>query len=84
MANAVQMLDHRNRRFGADPLDQALAAARHDYVDILLQPDQFADRGPVGGFDHLYRLFRQAGRGQAFGDAGRDCPIGMYGFGTAA
>ena len=61
VANAVQMLDHRNARLAVDALDQALAPARHDHVDVLLHGDQFAHRGAVGGLDHLHGRFGQTG-----------------------
>ncbi len=60
VADAVEVLDHRHLRLAADALDQALAAARHDDVDVLLVGDQVADRGAVGRRDHLHRVLRQA------------------------
>ena len=65
VAHAVEMLDHRHLRVARDALDQALAAARHDHVDVLFVGDQVADCGAVGGGDHLHGVVRQAGGAQA-------------------
>ena len=55
VAHAVEVLDHRDARLARQALDQLLAAARHDDVDVLAQRDQLADRGAVGGGDQLHR-----------------------------
>jgi hypothetical protein len=61
VAVAVEVLDHRHLRLAADPLDQALAAARNDDVDRFRRGDQVTDRRPVGRLDQLHRVGRQAG-----------------------
>ena len=78
------MLEHRYARLAGDALDQPLAAARHNDVHVVLHGDQFTDRGPVGGFDHLDRAFRQSGLAQTLVDAGADRLVGMDRLGTAA
>uniref|UniRef100_UPI001ED9B73F glutamate-5-semialdehyde dehydrogenase n=1 Tax=Pseudomonas aeruginosa TaxID=287 RepID=UPI001ED9B73F len=59
VADAVQVLDHRHLGLAADALDQALAAARDDHVDVFGHADQRADRRAVGGFHHLHGGGRQ-------------------------
>ena len=64
VAVAVQVLDDRHLGLAADALDQALAAARDDHVDVLRHGDQLAHGLAVGGLHQLHRLGRQAGLGQ--------------------
>ncbi len=64
VAHAVEVLDHRDARLARQALDQLLAAARHDDVDVLAHGDELAHRGAVGRVDQLDRGFRQAGRFQ--------------------
>ncbi len=78
------MLDHRNARLTVDALNQALATARHDHVDVLLHGDQFAHRGAVGGLDHLHGGFGQTGFAQALAHAGGDRPVRANGLRAAA
>ena len=84
VAHAVQVLDHRDARLAHQPLDQALAAARHDHVDVVLHGDELADRRAVGGLDHLHRGFGQSGRLQAFVHARGDRLVGVDRFRAAA
>ena len=70
VANAVEVLDHRDLRLACDPFDQAFATARHDHVDVLFIRDEEADGSAIDRGDHLDRGFRQAGCGQAFAHAG--------------
>ncbi len=49
MAVAIEMLDDRHPRFGADALNQPLAAARNDDVDELRHGDERPHGGTVGG-----------------------------------
>jgi hypothetical protein len=49
MAIAIQVLDHRHARFLGNPLDQPLAAARHDHIDVFGHGDQMADGRTVAG-----------------------------------
>lgn len=76
--------DHRHLGLAADALDQALAAARDDHVDVFGHADQRADRGAVGGFHHLHGGGRQAGLGQALLDAAGDRLVGVDRLGAAA
>ena len=41
----VQVFNDRNGRLGTDTFYQALAATRHDNIDILLHAHQLTDRG---------------------------------------
>ena len=84
VAVAVEVLDHRNACFGTDAGDQALAAARHDHVDVFRHGDQQAHGGPVGGFQHLHGAGRQAGRGQPFVHAGGNGLVGAERLAAAA
>jgi hypothetical protein len=84
VAVAVEVLDHRHLGVFRDALDQALAAARHDDVDVLGHGDEMAHRFAVGGLDHLYGGLRQAGGGQALAHAGGDRLVGAQGFLAAA
>ena len=84
VAVAVQMLDYRHLGFLADALDQSLAAARDDHVDIGRHGDQFADGGAVGGFHHLHGVGRQAGRLQCLGNQFPQGQIRLDGLGAAA
>jgi hypothetical protein len=79
VAVAVEVLDHRHPRLLRDALDQALAAARHDDIDVLGHGDEVAHRLAVGGLDHLDGGFRQAGGGQALAHAGGDGLVGVQG-----
>ena len=56
MAHAVQVLDDRDPCLAAHPLDQALAAARHDDVDILGQAQELTHRRALGSVDELDRI----------------------------
>ena len=84
MAHAVEVLDHRDARFLHDALDQALAAARHENIHILVHVQQFADRRAVGGFDHLHRGCGEPRGCEAFVHACSDRLIGMDRFRAAA
>ena len=84
VAHAVQVLDHRDARFGHDALDQALAAARHDDVDVPVHAQQLAHRGAVGRVHDLDRVLRQAGRAQALMNAAGDRAVGADRLGAAA
>ena len=60
VADAVEVLDDGHARLLRDALDEALAAARHDHVHVLLRRDQLADGRAVRGADELDRRLRQA------------------------
>ena len=72
MAIAVEVLDDRHAGLARDALDQPLAAARHDHVDVFGPADELADGGAVGGLDDLHRGVGQAGVAQAVAHAGGD------------
>ena len=82
MADAVQVLDHRHTRVLADALDQALAAARHDHVNVFGHGDQRTHGGAIGGFHHLHDLVGQTRCRQPFTQALGDRSVGMDGLGT--
>ena len=84
MAVAVQVLDHRHPRLAGDALDQTLAAARHNHIDVVLHGDEFAHRGAVGGLDHLHHACRQPGGLQPFTHAGGDGLVRMQRLGATA
>ncbi|MNN20003.1 hypothetical protein D3C81_1332620 [compost metagenome] len=84
VADAVQMLDHRDLGVAADALDQALAATRYDHVDVFGHGDQCAHGGTIGRFHYLHGARGQAGFGQALLDAGGDCLIGVDRLGATA
>ncbi|MNO28992.1 hypothetical protein D3C76_188970 [compost metagenome] len=83
VADAVQVLDHRDTGITADAFDQATTAARHDDINVFRHGDQRADGSAIGGFDHLHHRGRQIGLGQAALNAGGDGTVGMNGLGTA-
>ena len=56
MTDPVEMLDDRDPRIAADPLDQTLAAARDDDVDELGHGDHRPDRSAIGRGDHLHAV----------------------------
>jgi hypothetical protein len=84
VAHAVEVLDDRDLRLARDALDQALAAARHDDVDVLLVGDQVADRGAIRRRDDLHRRFGQIRRAQPFVNARRDRGVAAQRFRAAA
>ena len=48
MHDAFEMREDRHPRLGLDAGDEALAAARHDHVEIAVEPaEHFADRRAV-------------------------------------
>ncbi len=84
VADAIEVLDHRDRGFRHQARDQALAATRHDDVHVLRHGDQGADSGAVGGVDHLHAVVRQTSASQAFLDQPGQGAVAMNGFRTAA
>ncbi|MNS81750.1 hypothetical protein D3C72_1154710 [compost metagenome] len=78
------MLDDRHPRIKADALDQALATARYDDIDILRHADQRAYRLAIGGFHHLHHRGWQTSLSQAALNAGGDGAVGVNGLGAAA
>ncbi len=84
MADAIQVLDHRDLRFAREALDEFLAAARHDDVDELRHGHELAHRGAVGGLYQLRRRFGQARAFQAGAHAVGDCQVGAQRLGAAA
>ena len=59
VAHAVQVLDDRHARLARDALDEALAAARHDRVDVLLHRDELAHGRAIGRGHELHRRLGQ-------------------------
>ncbi|MNF96572.1 hypothetical protein D3C84_793660 [compost metagenome] len=84
VADAVQMLDHRNAGITADAFDQATAATGHDDVDVFRHGDQRANGGTIRGFDHLHHGSWQISFGQTTLNARGDGTIGVNRLGTAA
>ena len=78
------MFDDWHLGFFRDARDEALAAARHDHIHILLHGDEFAHCGAVGGVHHLHGRLRQSRFAQPLMHTGGDGLVGMYGFRTAA
>ena len=65
--------------------DEALAAARHDHVDIAVEARQHrADGGAIRVGDERDRRFGQASRRQPRDEAGVDGGRGAQAFGAAA
>ena len=68
VAHAFEMREHRHARLRLHARDQALAAARHDHVDVAVEAgEHLADRRAVARRHQLDRVFRQAGVAQALG-----------------
>src|SRR5699024_234607 len=84
VADAVEVLDDRHLGVFGHELDQATTAARHDDVDVIGHGQQRRNRFAVGGGDDLHRVRRQAGVGQAAGDAGGNGLVRLYAFRAAA
>ena len=82
MANAIEVLEHRDARFGGDAFDESLATARHDDIHVVFHRDQFAHGSAIRGLDHLHRGFRQACRLEARMHAGAHRLVGVDGFGA--
>ena len=61
MAIAVQVLDDGHFGARADALDQALAAARNDHINILRHGDQVTHGSAVGDWHQLHHVFGQPG-----------------------
>ncbi|KAG1539762.1 hypothetical protein G6F50_014453 [Rhizopus delemar] len=84
MAVAVQMLDEGHAGFLRQAGDQALAAARHDDVDVFGHGDELAYGGAVGGGHDLHGVLRQAGGGQARLHDSAQGNVGVQRFATPA
>ena len=84
VAHAVEVLDHRYCCFLGDTLNQSLAAARYEHVDMLVHRRQQADNRAIGGRDQLHRVLRQPGNGEPLTNAHRDGLIRMQGLRAAA
>ena len=73
VADAFEMREHRHARLALHARDQALAAARHDDVDLAVEAgEHHADRGAVAGRHQRDRRLRQVGFAQALGQRGVD------------
>jgi hypothetical protein len=83
VANPVEVLDHRDARLARQALDQFLAAARDDDVDVLGHRDQLADRRAVGRRDRLHRVLREPGAAQPGAHARSDRLVRLQRFGAS-
>ena len=73
VADAFQMRENGNAGFGLDTADEALAATRHDDVDVAVKAGQHGANGVAVGDGHeLDRLARQAGLGESLLQTGMD------------
>ena len=85
VADPLQMGEDGHPRLFLDPRHKALAAARHDDVDVAAETFQhFADGGPVAGRYKLDRRFRKPRLFQALLQAGMDGQRGIVALRTAA
>ena len=71
------MSEHGHPRFLLHPRDQALAAARHDQVDIFGRLQQRAHRGPIGRGHQLHHVGRQARRDDPLQHSGVDGAVAL-------
>src|SRR5690606_6750283 len=84
VAVAVQVFDQGYFGVGAQASDQALAATRHDDIDVVGHGDQFTHGGAVGGVDDLYGVCGQAGVSQSGLNDGTQRLIRVKGLAAAA
>ena len=71
VADALEMSEDRNPRLFLHARHQALAAARHDHIDIAGETGQhFADRAAVAYRHQLDRIFRQLRDAKSFRHGG--------------
>ena len=85
VADAFQVGEHRQPRFRLHARDQALAAARHDDVDIAVEAGQHeADGGAVARLHDVDGGRRQAGFAQALLHGAVDGAAGAQAVGAAA
>jgi hypothetical protein len=84
MAHAVEMLDDRDPCLAAHPLDQPLAAARHDHVDELGHAHELTHRRTLGGVDELDGIKGQLGGAETGVDARGDGAVRADGLRAAA
>ena len=77
VTNAIQVFDHWHAGIFTDPLDQPLAATRHNHVNIVRHGNQCAHRRAVGGLHHLHNFIRQADRCQSSAQALGNGTIGV-------
>ena len=84
VADAVEVGEHRHAGVVLHPLDQALAAARHDHVDQPGRAQHRADRLAVLRRHQLDRFGGHPARSQPFGQRGMDRPVRMDRLAAAA
>ena len=72
VADAFEMGKDRHPRLALDEPDEALAAARHDHVDMLGHRQHLRHRGAVAHRHELDRVLRQPGLPQPERQAGMD------------
>ena len=74
VAYAFKVREYRHPRFGLNARDQALATARHDDVEIAIEPRQHQANGcAVAGRDELNGSLWQIGGAQTFGQGCKNC-----------
>ena len=76
------MFDDWNACFVADTLDQALATAWHNHINIGFHGNQFTHCGTVCGFHHQHGRLWQTSLLQTLMHQLGQCLIAVYGFGT--
>ena len=84
VAQPLEMGDHGDAALALDALDEGLAPARHDDVDMIGHREKHADGGPVGGGHELDGALGQAGCGEAGVQAVDDGARRMEALGAAA
>ena len=85
VTNAFEMADHRYSRLALHARDQALAAARHDHVDVVShRREQVADGRAVGGRHELNTGGRQTRGLQSRDQTGMNGAARMHALRAAA
>ena len=85
MHDAFEMRENRHSCLGLDTGDEALAAARHDHVEIAIQSREHqADRRAVLDWHKGYRVAWQTGVDEARGETFMDAPRGKKAVRSAA
>ncbi len=69
VTNTVEVFDHGDASVFADTLNQPFAATRYNDIHKLGHGNQLTDGIAIGGFNNLYRCFRQARRRHTLADA---------------
>ena len=83
-AHALVVFDDRDGAVAGDEADEALAAARDEAVDVLVELEQRVERGAVGRGDELHGVGGQAGGGERLLHEGGEGGVGVEDFLAAA